>query len=73
LGATISLGSPYANSRSFGGAVKRTAVIVVISLAAAIALSGCGMTSADDGKPHSSHSSGDDMTRNNKGTTRKGG
>ena len=53
--------------------MKRTAALVVLALAASIALSACGMTAADDGAPHSSHSSGDDMTRDHKGTTRKGG
>jgi uncharacterized protein YceK len=51
--------------------MRRTTVVIAIALTAGLALSGCGTTVVDDDSK--STSSPSDMTRENKGTTRKGG
>jgi len=55
--------------------LKRTTVAAAIAIVAGLTLSGCGITDSDDGVDNGTHStnSPSDMTRENKGTTRKGG
>jgi hypothetical protein len=51
--------------------MRRTTTVIAIALAGGLALSACGMAEAnDDSTPTHSPS---DLTRENKGTTRKGG
>ena len=55
--------------------MKRTIIVAAIAIVAGLTLSGCGITDSDDGVDNGNHStnSPSDMTRENKGTTRKGG
>ena len=52
--------------------MKRTTVAAAIVIVAGLTLSACGITDSDDAGTHSTNSPSD-MTRENKGTTRKGG
>jgi hypothetical protein len=52
--------------------VKRTAALVVLALGASLALSACD-NPPPGGDGSTSSNAPADMTRNNKGTTRKGG
>jgi hypothetical protein len=53
--------------------MKRIAAVAAIAIAAGLALSGCGITDSDDGADTHSTNSPSDMTRESKGTTKKGG
>ena len=55
--------------------MKHIAAVAAIAIVAGLALSGCGITDSDDGADTGTHStnSPSDMTRENKGTTKKGG